>query len=357
MQDYEKLLYEYNKLKHQYEDLKKKFMAYKNEHESIEIALRNKNNSLSKKIDSLTNILEISSYINSNISNPKLISIINDMIIGILGVKYSSIYLFDQGELKLKASNASDHHKRIEKIKSLSNNYFILNSKKCIFDNIHSAISAPIYINKEIKGYILVEHNLYNFFNFDHMKFILNIADQIAIAIQNNLLYRKVKESSLKDPLLDTYNRKYFIDIMRDKIKKSKNEDKFAIVMIDIDNFKKINDTYGHVLGDKVLIRTVDIIKSNISKNDIIARYGGEEFLIYISEYSNKKSLISKIDKIRHAIYNDEINYNNISCKITASFGISYYPENGDTIERLIEVADYMMYKAKKSGKNKIVSA
>ncbi|MFD3155806.1 diguanylate cyclase [Haloimpatiens sp. FM7330] len=358
MEDYSKILEKYNQINSNHKKVLQEFQSYQRLAENTIKVLTNKKEELEKRLDVISNVLEVGRYINSNISNNDFISMINDMIIGVIGVTYSSIYLSEDDKLVLKASNVKDNEERNNKInKYYDKGYFIMNCKDEIFKNIHSIIGVPINIYMKNRGFILMEHELYNFFDFDQIKFISSISNQIAIALENNLLYQKVRESSLKDSLLGIYNRRYFYEVVNEKICNIRQGDSFAIVMIDIDDFKKINDTYGHLFGDKVLIKIVDIITNNIGENNIVARYGGEELLVYIDNYKSKSCVCDKLNDIRHQISCNPIKYNGYSQKVTASFGISYCPYNGTNLEKLIGVADKMLYKAKQTGKNKIVSA
>ncbi len=344
-----------------YDRLKEEFETYQSFAESTIQIINEKNTKLEKRLDNLTNIVEISKYINSNISDPSLISMINDMIIGILGVTYSSIYLFELDHLVVKATNSHEVNLNLkfkEHFVDLNEGkLFILNSKgvkdeDLSKDKIHSIIGIPINLRDKFTGYIIVEHTLWNFFSQEHINFISAIANQIAIAIENSLLYAKVKESSIRDPLLGIYNRKYFFDTIEDNLIKNASI-KFAIVMVDLDNFKKINDEYGHQAGDEILLSVTSIINDNLYEEDIVARYGGEEIIIYIDEVENQDIVYKRIDNIRKKI--TDIKNKNIDKPVTASFGISYYQGN-KTVDEVLKIADTMLYKAKESGKNRVIS-
>lgn len=126
--------------------------------------------------------------------------------------------------------------------------------------------------------------------------------------------------------------------------------------MIDIDDFKKINDTYGHQFGDKILVNTVNIVKNGMEKGDVFARYGGEEFILFMPNFTDEESVFNKIEIIRNALENSKISFNNEYKSITASFGISFFPLNGTDLNELINKADELLYRAKKSGKNRVLS-
>lgn len=346
-----------------YERLKEEFKTYQNFAESTIQIISEKNTKLEKRLDNLTNIVEISKYINSNISDSNLISMINDMIIGVSGVTYSSIYLFEFDKLVVKATNSNEIDLSLkfkdDFVDLRGGKLFIINSKgfveeELIKDKIHSVIGIPINLRDKFTGYIIVEHTLWNFFSQEHINFISSIANQIAIAIENSLLYAKVKESSIRDPLLGMYNRKYFFDTIEEKLIKD-NFIEFAIVMMDIDDFKKVNDAYGHQVGDEILISVTNTINENLHEKDIVARYGGEGIVIYIHEIENYNIVYNRIDNIRKEITNITSENKKLKNPITASFGISYYKGN-KTVDKVLETADIMLYKAKTSGKNRVLS-
>lgn len=354
-----------DKYKEEFLKLKDEFETYQSFAEATIQMITEKNIKLEKKLDSIINIVEISKYINSYLSDKNLIPMINDMIIGILGATYSSIYIMENGCLVVKATNVQNKNYNFceDEYKDLLNGKaFIINSKETIFlketskSDIHSVIGVPIYLGEKFMGYILVEHGLNNYFGYEHIKFISNIANQIAIALENNALYNRIREMAIRDPLLGIYNRKYFFETVEDILSKNPMEI-VAFVMMDLDNFKEVNDKYGHQFGDKTLIQTTNIILHNIDdKNDLIARYGGEEIIICIRKETDMEEVYKKIDNIRIKISENVVRYKDIEKKITASFGISYYPIDGTNINEMISVADSRLYAAKKKGKNKVIN-
>jgi len=353
------------------QDCEKHYNALKTEYENYQIfsekyiqELNQKNVKLEKSIDSLSNIIEVSKYINTFFSSDNLISMINDMILGILGVTYSTIFLIEGSELIVKASNIENMDINLtseELLNIKKEEEFLINSEKTLKQtgeykrDIHSIMGSPIKLRDKFIGYIIVEHNVYKFMTIELKLFLRSIANQIAIAIENSLLYKELEQINQRDALLGIYNRKYFFEYL-EKNKSKKMNDKFAIVMIDIDDFKNINDTYGHQFGDKILINTAKIISNGIDEDDILARYGGEEFILYISNFINENSVYNKIEMIRDAIEGSKVSFNDEYKSVTASFGISFSTLNDIEINELIKNADDLLYKAKKSGKNRVLS-
>lgn len=347
---------EYNQLKDEYESYQK--MA-----EEIIQKQNKKIIELDKKLDMSSLIVEISQYINKRIRREEIVSIINDIMIGILGVTYSSIYLLENRKLKLKSTNLPDtkHHFSINEYNKgiVSNlNISIVNSIDNIYlcDNIeiHSSIFMPIYLNDNLLGAIVVEHPIYNYLNGEHVKLLTALSNQIAICIENNKLYNKIKENSQKDFLTGLFNRSYFFSTVKEKVKNC--GEGFAIVMIDIDNFKKFNDKFGHQYGDKVLRRVSDIIRNSIRKEDIAARYGGEEIIIYMYNILDYTSVYRRMRNIGDLIKQKAVEYNEISSYVTVSMGIALCKDKTDkNIENTIRRADMNLYRAKNLGKNKVI--
>lgn len=354
MQDHEKL----------YSAMKKEYESYQIFSEQHIQELNQKNVKLEKSIDSLSNIIEVSKYINTFFSNDNLISMINDMILGILGVTYSTIFLIEENELIVKVSNIENMDIKLTSEELLHINKeeeFLINSKEPLKQtgahkrDIHSIMGSPIKLRDKFIGYIIVEHNLYKFMTIELKLFLRSIANQIAIAIENSLLYKELEKINQRDSLLGIYNRKYFFEFL-EKNECEKMKDKFAVVMIDIDNFKDINDTYGHQFGDKILINTAKIVNAGLDEDDVLARYGGEEFILYISNFTSENSVYSKVEMIRSTLEASKVGFNDEYKSVTASFGIAFFPLNGINVSGLIKNADDLLYKAKQSGKNRVLS-
>lgn len=194
-----------------------------------------------------------------------------------------------------------------------------------------------------LKTKILEVKNIENYFN----KMLDSIQDY----------YEKLQELSDRDYLTGLYNRRKFEEFLTYEIKRSlRHRHKFTILMIDLDNFKYINDTYGHASGDLVLKEVTNIFGSNLRNADILARLGGDEFAVLLPEtpYENGYAVV---EKLRSRLEATPISLMFDQITLTASFGIAEYPEQGENIESLLTGSDLAMYKAKRSGKNTIARA
>ncbi len=169
---------------------------------------------------------------------------------------------------------------------------------------------------------------------------------------------RKRLEENLRrlatvDQLTGIYNRYSFEKFLEKEIERAERYgENFALIMFDIDNFKQINDIYGHQVGDKVLKEVVDVVKNHIRKSDIFARWGGEEFMILVP-IKDKSDAYKIAEKIRKKI--EKFKFDKVG-RLTVSLGISFY-KNGDSMKSIIRRADTALYEAKKTGKNRTVVA
>jgi diguanylate cyclase (GGDEF)-like protein len=181
-----------------------------------------------------------------------------------------------------------------------------------------------------------------------------NLVAERTIELQevNEELKAKNKELevlSTTDMLTGIYNRRYIEEQIQISLDRSKRYGQdISIVMVDIDHFKSINDTYGHDIGDKVLVGIARILNENIRKVDVVGRWGGEEFIVLFQE--DEPGAFTCAEKLRVKIMGKD---HGIAKKITASFGCTQYIEN-DTIDSLIKRADQGLYKAKENGRNRV---
>lgn len=354
----------FNNLSNDYSRLEKEYESYQYLAEKTMQDMSKKITFLEKKLDNFSGLVDMTNHINQNIQNNNIMSLINDMLIGIIGCTYSTVYSFDDEGSNIEATNSSkDNDPNSEKcllVKSKDFTPFILNSKSSIFKKnnkdlkIHSVVGTPITLNSKFIGFILLEHTVFNYFDTEHLMFLSAIANQIAILLENNKLYKKIIYYAEKDTLLNMYNRRYFFDMLRNEV--SKNPDKqFGIVMIDIDNFKSLNDNYGHQFGDKVLISTGDVITDYIKNDGLCARYGGEEIVIFINQVQDCKYIENYLNELRINVNNNIIEYNDLNKNITISLGYSHYKGRLDNIGSVIKRADDALYEAKNNGKNRLV--
>ena len=178
----------------------------------------------------------------------------------------------------------------------------------------------------------------------------------LSLGMHNAIIHDKLQKLAVIDPLTKVYNRRFGMGRLREEFGRSiRTNLPFGIMMLDIDFFKKTNDTYGHLVGDYVLTNFCSIVKNILRQGDILIRYGGEEFLVILPGASLKGTL-EVAEKIRRIIEENAMKYNNQEIKMTVSIGVSSFPEfEAENVEDLIHHADLGLYQAKDSGRNKVV--
>lgn len=175
-------------------------------------------------------------------------------------------------------------------------------------------------------------------------------------SVRQNITDKKRAEKlSITDSLTSIYNRIHLEESFKEELNRAKRyKTNFSVIMLDIDYFKEVNDTYGHDVGDDVLIDTVNILKQNIRATDILGRWGGEEFLIILPQ-TDILEAEQLAEKLRVAIYNH--NFSKIGKK-TCSFGVSEFKDDDDeTSKNIVKRADNALYEAKNLGRNRVVAS
>lgn len=155
---------------------------------------------------------------------------------------------------------------------------------------------------------------------------------------------------ALKDQLTGIYNRHYLVDEGKARFSRAlRHHEEMSAVIIDIDYFKAINDTFGHLAGDIVLREIAQLLEKNKRKEDLVARFGGEEFVLIMDQCSAEHARI-KAEELREKIEGSSID----GMKVTASFGIAEKNEKSDSFEKILKQADEALYKAKENGRNQV---
>jgi len=189
-----------------------------------------------------------------------------------------------------------------------------------------------------------------------NLPYIKTYLKELSAIIEAKYTLELLHNQTIKDPLTDTYNRRYLENILPLIISNAKRRnDKVGFLMIDIDHFKQVNDTYGHKAGDTVLQKIAKLIAHSIRQSDILIRYGGEEFLVILQNIKDLNDVEKVAEKIRQSVEQTEIDLGDVSIKKTASLGISIFPDHCDDGNECIKRADIALYKAKESGRNRIV--
>ncbi|MFC1554719.1 diguanylate cyclase [candidate division KSB1 bacterium] len=221
--------------------------------------------------------------------------------------------------------------------------------------DLRSFIGAPISYHDVCFGAITIESKTPSFYSDRDELILIMLANHFGIALERSHALKQLELQATTDGLTGLYNFRTFTQRIQEEVERSiRYESKFTLLMIDIDHFKKVNDTFGHQAGDKVLTQVAATLKQSTRNVDICCRYGGEEFSIILVETELDKGLPTA-ERIRENIEKMNTVFNNELIKITASIGVVEFPNSVRDAESLIKEADKALYNAKSSGRNKVI--
>jgi diguanylate cyclase (GGDEF)-like protein len=220
-----------------------------------------------------------------------------------------------------------------------------------------SFLSVPLVFKKDTLGVINFHRPNTDAFSEEENRLLKLVANQVALAIENAKLYTQARDLSIKDELTSLYNRRHFQTVLQIEWKRAvRFHRSLSLLMIDADHFKKYNDTFGHLQGDKVLREMANLLRKNVREIDTVARFGGEEFIILLPD-TDKKGAVAVGEKLRKIIeaYRFIDTSGTSVSPITISVGIASYPDDVRELDDLIDHADIALYDAKDAGRNRVV--
>lgn len=219
---------------------------------------------------------------------------------------------------------------------------------------IRSLIATPICIRDEVIGFLSVNSSVPGFYTEAYADRLEAFADQAAIAIENARMFSEREQQALTDSLSGLYNRRALFDIGQREVERSlRLNHPLSAVMIDIDRFKAINDTYGHLVGDDVIRALVKLMHANVRSIDLIGRLGGDEFIIILLE-NGQTDGCRIAERIRRGVENIRLQTAQGSVHFTISLGVAELSQDAANLVDLISVADNAMYSAKMNGRNQV---
>lgn len=223
-----------------------------------------------------------------------------------------------------------------------------------------SIMIVPLKSKNKILGTIHLQRNLREKppYTEDDFNILQTVGDYAAIAIENANNFHKVESLTIRDDLTSLSNARHLHHILDTEVNRSQRYHKpFSMIFMDIDHFKKVNDTYGHVHGSELLKEVAEVIQKNIRVVDFGARYGGDEFVIVLPE-TGKDEAFNIAERIRSSIEKNKfLERGGLSIHFTASLGVATFPQDADSKDGLIKMADHAMYDSKKTSRNKVTLA
>jgi diguanylate cyclase (GGDEF)-like protein len=220
---------------------------------------------------------------------------------------------------------------------------------------LKSHLTLPLAVEGEIIGCISLNSDQPSAFDAQNLQFFSVIGYQMAATLQHLQRFSSVKNMATYDTLTGLFNRRYFEERLRVEAQRSfSNNIPLSLIMVDIDLFKRVNDTFGHPEGDIILREIASLLKKSVRENDTVARYGGEEFILILPKAGIEASSVIA-ERIRRLVESTPFDVGKAQLNVTISLGISSFPAHWASSDgELIKMADQALYEAKRGGRNRV---
>jgi diguanylate cyclase (GGDEF)-like protein len=216
-----------------------------------------------------------------------------------------------------------------------------------------SRMCIPLVSFGQTLGVLMLESDKIGSFHEEDIESLEAVADICATAIQNAHYVERVKQLAYLDGLTGIFNRRFFELRVVEEIDRARRfHTGMAVLMVDIDQFKRLNDEFGHLLGDEVLRQVSSMFHAQLRKIDVVCRYGGEEFAILLSQ-TNPQHALAIAEKLRRLV--ESWQFPGVPRCVTISAGVATFPDHGTTRDELVKAADAGLYAAKQSGRNRVL--
>lgn len=241
-------------------------------------------------------------------------------------------------------------------------------TRKIVAEGMRSSLTCPLLIKGQPVGFLFFSSTQAHTYSEEHQEVFLQIADQMALTLERSRLYeellrltedlKKTQEAlereASRDSLTDLWNRRAILDLLKREMSRSNREGRpIAAVMIDVDNFKKINDRIGHLAGDEVLREVTRRVASTLRTSDVLGRIGGEEFLIILYP-GEEKTAVEVMERARSACASKPVSIEAGEFEVTVSLGAAVGEVVNDVdLATLLKTADNALYRAKNNGRNR----
>ncbi|MGB9833511.1 MAG: sensor domain-containing diguanylate cyclase [bacterium] len=321
---------------------------------------------LARRTEDLSLLLKAANVIGSQLELDQTLDMILDSLASVAGVYTAAILIIDEKEQAMRIRAQRGYFREVSNIlipmnKGITGRAATTGEIQVVEDvskdpdYIKGApgticeMAIPLKAEGKVIGVLDIESRQKDFFDSERQALIISLADQISLALYNSILYERTREMAITDYLTGLYNRRHFLELAQKEILRAERYGHpVSLAMVDIDNFKKYNDRFGHLAGDQALKDLADKMKQNCREIDVLARFGGEEFVILMPE-TNIYGAVTMANRLKEKVERD--------LPFTISIGVAD-SEAGKTfsIEELLKRADLAMYQAKEIGKNKVVA-
>jgi diguanylate cyclase (GGDEF)-like protein/PAS domain S-box-containing protein len=219
---------------------------------------------------------------------------------------------------------------------------------------VRSIIIAPLILDDQALGALILSASSRSAFTQDDLRLLESFAATISAAINNSLLHSRMQRLAITDSVTNLYNRRGFYELARREIERARRfGHSLSVVMMDLDQLKSVNDTYGHAVGDQVLRTLADRLSQHVREFDILCRYGGDEFALLLPE-TDLFMAASVAERLRGSIADEPIKTDGGPVPVTISLGVTKATPNTTNLEELLKSADRALYAAKQGGRNRL---
>ncbi len=287
-------------------------------------------------------------------------------------VSHIAVYLTDGLELRVRAQTGSlgpefaryvsvgDRQSLVAKAYEtgemlLENDLRSLDDVESIPNDAASELCLPLIFFGEKLGVLVLTSDRAGAFTSSELDPLTAVADIFAGAIKNCQQFESAKQLAYRDGLTGVFNRRYFDERIQEELDRvSRYSEEFALLMIDIDEFKSVNDRFGHLPGDNVLRQIANLLSEQLRRSDRICRYGGEEFVVILPQLGRAHA-VEVAEKLRRTIHASVLA--DITSLVSVSIGVAHAPIHGRSRDEIVAAADQALYAAKQSGRNRVVLA
>jgi len=338
----------------------------------------NSRGDLEEEIRGLKNILSVAQVVVSSLDLDEVLDNILGSALAIMDMPAGSIALYDRSSHRLELHahiglSAGFVHRRSWTVKEGGLTATILdrgevfvvedtgrtdlfNNPLAVNEGIRSLVAMPLMIQDHIVGIIYLNDFVPRQFPASRRKLLPILGSFAAMSIDNARLHERTRELACTDGLTGLYNHSQFKKNFSEELIRARRYQKpLALIMLDIDDFKRFNDRYGHPVGDRVLVEVAGILAETVRDCDFTYRYGGEEFIAILPEAELDEALVAA-ERIRERIAREALGRldSQVQNSITVSVGVAIYPRDSQSFDGLLKVVDDLLYVAKRQGKNKV---
>jgi diguanylate cyclase (GGDEF)-like protein len=346
-------------------------LARAREQLSLQGELERANTELSHRLTALSLLYHVSRSLNATLELPELLGRISTLVTERLRIDYFSVLLVNaEGRLEEAASvpprtsgtrggfrlgEGAAGRAAESRLPVYLPDLASATDARPLGPTTGSLLSLPVVHQGRLLGVLNLQRAGTEAFAAEEVELLAAVADQAAMAIQNARLHAETVALSITDALTGLANRRHlFRQLEQEVARAARFRTQVALVMLDLDHFKELNDAAGHVAGDAVLRQVADVLRGQVRRVDAVARYGGEEFCLVLPQVS-KEDAMEVAEKLRRSIAEQSFAHAPPG-GITASAGVAHLPTDASTLEELLEAADAALYASKRRGRNRITA-